>query len=106
MTYADPPAYFEEALVDAERLLTYASEIGMQVDAGVRNSILEARAAGTAQWDEGTAANLLTALGTLAGQLKPVTAESLKVCSTRPRIPKYWVVSIWLAAFIVPFSVA
>jgi hypothetical protein len=105
-TYTDPPAYFGEALENAERLLQYGSEMGILVDDDVRNHILEARTASNTQWDAETAANLLAALGKLAAQLKPVTAESLKVCGNRPKIPKYWVVTIWLAAFIVPFSVA
>ena len=104
-TFADPPAYFKDALEDAERLLKYASEAGIPVEDDVRNHILEARLASSTTWDEENAANLLAALGKLAAQLKPVTAASLKVCNGRATAPKYWVVSLWLAAFIVPFSV-
>jgi hypothetical protein len=103
-TFADPPAYFGDALEDAERLLKYASEIGIAVDDDVRNHILQARLASGTEWDEPTAANLLMALGKLAAQLKPVTAASLKACNGSPTVPKYWTVSLWLAAFILPFS--
>lgn len=103
--FSEPPAYFTESLEDAERLLKYASEVGILVEDDVRNHILEARIASSTGWDEENAANLLVALGKLAAQLKPVTAASLKACSGRPAAPKYWVVSLWLAAFIVPFSV-
>jgi hypothetical protein len=104
--FGDPPAYFTESLEDAERLLKYASQVGIPVEDDVRNHILEARIASSTGWDEENAANLLVALGKLAAQLKPVTAESLKVWSGAPTIRKYWIISLWLAAFIVPFSVA
>jgi hypothetical protein len=107
-TYPDPPAYFGEALEDAERLLKYAAELGIDVDDDVRDHILHARAASPAGWDEENASNLLKALAKLAARLKPVTAESLKAWSneTRPTVRKYWIVAICLAIIIVPFSVA
>jgi hypothetical protein len=108
-TYPDPPAYFGEALEDAERLLKYAAELGIDVDDDLRANILQARAASRVGWDEETAANLLKALAKLAARLKPVTAESLKACcsdETRPTVSSYWAVAICLAIIIVPFSVA
>ena len=106
--YSDPPAYFGEALDDAERLLKYAAEIGIDIDDDTRDHILQARAANSSKWNEETAANLLTALTKLAAQLRPVTAASLKACSeeTRPTFRIYWVVAICLAIVIVPFSLA
>ena len=106
VTYSDPPAYFTEALNDAERLLKYAAENGIDVDDKTRSSVLEARAAVSTGWNEKTAANLLTALTKLAAQLKPVSAESLLSFNTRPTVRTYWIVAICLAALIVPFSVA
>lgn len=76
-TYSNPPAYFTEALEDAELLLKYAAEIGVEIDDKTRNSVLDARAAVETRWSEKTAANLLAALTVLAAKLKPVTAESL-----------------------------
>jgi hypothetical protein len=107
-TYPEPPAYFGEALEDAERLLKYAAELGIDVDDNICDHILQARTASSAGWNAKTAANLLTALAKLAAQLKPVTAESLKACtdSTRPTVRNYWVVAICLAIVIVPFSLA
>jgi hypothetical protein len=101
-----PPAYFEEALEDAERLLKYAAEIGIEVDAETQDHILQARAAG-AEWSQETTTNLLSALTKLAAQLKPVTAESLKASSndTQHTIRLYWWVAICLAIVIVPFSI-
>ena len=100
------PAYFAVALNDAERLLRYAAEIGVDVDDNTRNSILEARATFSGGWNEKTAANLLAALTKLAAQLKPVTAESLCCFDTRPTVRNYWIIAICLAVCIVPFSVA
>ena len=107
-TYPHPPAYFNDALEDAERLLQYGSERGLDIEADIRDQVLTARAAATAGWDEPTAANLLTALATLAARLKPVTAESLKACEAyaSPTIRHHLRVAICLAAFIVPFSLA
>ena len=106
--YIAPPAYFGEALEDAERLLKYAAESGVDLDVDTRDHILHARSAIGAGWDEETAANLLAALAKLAARLKPVTAESLKACSdnTRLTIRNYWTVAICLAAIIFPFSLA
>src|ERR1019366_4728177 len=105
LPYANPPAYLGEALEDAERLLKYASEMGITVEDDVRDHVLRARTASGSVWDEKTVANLLAALGKLAAKLKPVTAESLKACNGRPTVRKYWLVAICLVAIIVPFLV-
>jgi hypothetical protein len=106
VTYPAPPDYFIEALVDAERLLKYAAEIGTDIDDKTRSSVLEARLAVTAGWNPTIAANLLAALTRLAAQLKPVTAESLRTFDTRPTVRTYWTWVICLAVVIVPFSLA
>ena len=107
-TYQPTPEYFEESLVDAERLLKYAAENGISVDATTRDSILQARLAHGTAWNEPTAANLISALTTLASLLRPVTAASLKAFMEGkvPSVPKYLRVAIWLAAIMMPFSVA
>src|SRR5579862_6068028 len=99
-TYPEPPAYFGEALEDAERLLKYAAETGTDIDDDVRDHILQARAANSDGWDEATAANLLAALAKLAAQLKPVTVDSLKAYGsgdTRSAVRNYWAVAMCLA---------
>jgi hypothetical protein len=108
LNYPEPPAYFGEALEDAERLLKYAAERGIGIDDDVRQDILQARAGSSAGWNPETAANLLSALSKLAALLKPVTAESLKACceGTHATFRKYWVIAICLAIVIVPFSMA
>jgi hypothetical protein len=107
--YSESPAYFGEALIDAERLLKYAAETGMDVDDETRDHVLDARtAANSCQWDEEIAANLLSALTKLAAQLRPVTAASLKACSdeTLATVRVYWLVAIFIAIVVVPFSLA
>jgi hypothetical protein len=107
-TFSERPAYFDQSLNDAERLLKYAAEIGIDVDADTRDHILEARAANGTGWSKDIAANLLMALTKVAASVKPVTAESLKACSddTGHTVHSYWLVSVCLAIFIVPFSLA
>jgi hypothetical protein len=106
--YLDP-SRFKDTLEDAEHLLKYAAEIGIETDGHTRDAVLEARAAFDAGWDEHTAARLLSALTKLAARLKPVTAESLKAsgngdCTKTGR--KYWVIAIVLAVLIIPYSLA
>ncbi len=101
------PAYFDEALRDAERLLKYAAEIGIEVDAGTRDAVLMARSQRHLGWDHETAAKLLAALTWLAARLKPVTAESLQAyhADTRATVQTYLRIAIVLACVIVPVSV-
>lgn len=100
-----PPAYIGKALCDAEQLLGYAAESGIEVDAGTRDSILRARAAGSAGWDEQTVADLLEALTALAAKLKPVTADSLRAFDAKPTFRAEVAVCVCLAMIIVLFSV-
>ncbi len=65
-------------LSEAELLLSHAVETGIQVDAVVVQSILEAGAAAGRGWTDLAATNLLIAEATLAAMLKPVSAESLR----------------------------
>ncbi len=101
------PQYFNEALNDAERLLKYAAEIGIDVTPETRGAILRARSACTQGWTEQAAADLLAALTSLAARLKPVTAESLKAYhdDTRPTVHNYLVWAIILACIIIPASI-
>lgn len=76
---APPAARFKEALEEAERLLKYAAEIGVEdIDAETRAAILHARAVFRDGWTEDVADKLRVARTRLAYRLKPVTAASLK----------------------------
>ena len=104
-----PPAYFKEALEDAERLLKYAAEIGItDITDDMRKAVLQAREAYPAAWNDDIAAKLLQALTQLAARLKPVTAASLKAVQseTRPTMRTYLWVAIGLSLVIIPASIA
>jgi hypothetical protein len=107
-SYSQPPRYFEDALEDAERLMKYAAEAGIDVDARTRNAILRGRIESASGWTDDGASRLLGALTHLAALVKPVTAESLKACDSQERraVRSYWGWALGLAAIIVPFSLA
>ena len=104
---AGSPGYFLEALEDAERLLKYAAETGVDVGPETRSAILRARTAYSVGWSDEIAANLLLALTSLAARLKPVTAASLIAChsETRPTMRTYLVWAFILSAIIIPASI-
>jgi hypothetical protein len=104
---ANSPAYFDDALRDAERLLKYAAEIGVDVDPSTRDAILTARAARGEGWNQDVAANLLAALTWLAARLKPVTADSLQAYhnDTRVTVRNYLRIAMVIACIIVPVSI-
>jgi hypothetical protein len=107
----DPqPRYFETSLHDAENMLTYAAETGIEIDEGVRRTVLEARAACRVQGalTQPMMSGLLVALTKLTARLKPVTAESLRACEKEEArtLRRYWLMVGLLAAWIIPFSIA
>jgi hypothetical protein len=99
--------FFVQALQDAERLLKYAAEMGIDIDADKRSAVLHARAVPPSQWTEEMSASLLLALTALAAKLKPVTAESLKAyhSETRPTMHTYLTWAIILSIIIIPCSI-
>jgi hypothetical protein len=107
--FATPPQYVSESLDKAELLLKYAAEIGMEIDAGIREKILRVSSVGPDGCDAGMVADLLQALTQLAALLKPVTVESLKACareeSSQRVLKKYVRLSVALAIVILVFSV-
>ncbi|MEO8736806.1 MAG: hypothetical protein ABI380_09730 [Edaphobacter sp.] len=103
-----PPSSFDDALIDAERLLKYAAETGVEVDPATRAAVLRARSIPPDTWTEPVIDNLLDALTKLAALLKPVTAASLKAWNedTSATVLYYLRVAIILACVIVPASIA
>src|SRR3984885_433514 len=103
-----PSTYFASTIEDAEHLMKYAAEIGLDVSDETRRTILHARAVYPDGWTEDVAANLLAAATTLAARLKPVSAESLKAFHNDPQvtIKSYLRIAIVLAVVIIPVSVA
>src|SRR5215469_12338213 len=100
--YIDP-SHFQDTLENAENLLKYAAEIGIEIEAHTRVAVLEARSTFNTGWNEHTAADLLSALAKLAARLKPITAESLKASRNGDSTAtgrRYWVIAIVLAVLI------
>ena len=102
------PASFKDALTDAERLMKYAAETGVEVTPETRAAVLLARSTPPENWTESIIANLLEALTKLAALLKPVTADSLKAWTqdTHATVRYYLRWAIILACVIVPASIA
>ncbi|GGG69146.1 hypothetical protein [Edaphobacter dinghuensis] len=102
------PASFKDALCDSERLLKYAAETGVEVDAATRAAVLLARSTPPDNWTEPIIDGLLEALTKLAALLKPVTADSLKAWTqdTGATVRYYLRWAIILACVIVPASIA
>ena len=105
-----PAEYLAHELEDAERLLRYAAEAGIEVETNTRRSVFTMRMANDSRVHLQTMDNFLAAMTTLAAKLRPVTAESLKVCADAAVVAKimsgYKKVAISLACCIIPVSLA
>jgi hypothetical protein len=102
--------YDPQKLDDAERLLLYAADSGIQIDTANISAVLKAKSTPPDNWSEQTVADLLSALTNLAAKLKPVTAASLERCAIKNEINKvigsYRRIAYFLAFLIIPYSVA
>jgi hypothetical protein len=96
--------FLGHALNDAELLLSHVASRGLDIDDGIRRSVLRARALPPEQWTEQTGDDVLVALTKLAARVCPVTAESLKACA-HASIKSYRNVTLVLALVILVFSV-
>jgi hypothetical protein len=103
------PYHFSTELSHAERLLSYAAEVGIQTDEATRDAVLAARAVFHTRMTQEVAANLLDALTKLAALVRPVTARSLEACANPAKAKKvvdtYLWVTLVLGAFSIIFSV-
>jgi len=105
-----PVGYLARELADAEALLSYASEIGIDVEAKARDAILKARATAGAAMSPEVATELLSALASVAQQVRPITAQSLRACAdprqARIVVRAYTWIAVGLCLLLLPFSVA
>jgi len=105
-----PSGYLGRELADAEALLNYASEIGIEISEKTRDAILRARAAHGTPVTPEIATGLLSALSDMARQVRPITAQSLRACAdpkqARIVVNRYTVIAAALCAVLLPFSVA
>jgi hypothetical protein len=97
---------FGEVLHDAEHLLNYAVEAGIEVEPDVAKRILAAMKVGDAVWDSPEAGELAAAITKLAAKLKPVTAETLRACreDAHDAIAGYKRIALYLASFVFILS--
>jgi hypothetical protein len=103
----DPTPNFDGAVNDAMCLLIYAAEVGKKVDETTRTSVLRAKGATSLGADDTVKSNLLAALTTLATDIHPVTAESLRAScdsQTKPTIKRLRSWTWVLAVLIILFS--
>jgi hypothetical protein len=104
-----PAGYLTRELADAEALLSYASEIGVEIEADAREAILKARAAQGGVMTPELAAGLLSALANVAQQVRPVSAQSLRVCAdprhARKVVRMYTWIAVILCSILLPCSV-
>ena len=94
-------------LKDAEHLLNYAVEAGIEVEADIAKRIIAATSVGDTVWDGSDAGELAAAITKLAAKLKPVTAETLRACreDAHEAISTFKKIALRLAAVIVPLSI-
>jgi len=102
--------YLSEKLEEAELLLGYAAELGIDVKDETRDGVLRARieSAGGGVTEQ-TASNLLAALTALAAVVRPVTVQSLRASANltdaRRTIRFYGAMAILVGGIIMVFSV-
>jgi len=101
--------YLSDKLDEAELLLGYAAEVGIEVEDGVRDAVLKARAEGAGGgFTEPTASGLLKALTALAVSVRPVTVQSLRACANhvqaRRTVTIYGMVAGVVGGIIIVFS--
>ena len=103
------PGLYRKQLEDAEALLQYAAESGVEIDDAIRDDVFAAREGLHAGWTQETANRLLAALTVLSAKLKPVSAQSLRACigteAANKTISTYRGWALVLGFFIVPYSV-
>jgi hypothetical protein len=99
-------AQLDRVLNDANYLLRYAVEAGIEIDPANAARIVAATRRAATVWDSPEAGELLAAITKLAESLHPVTAETLRACREEAvdAIRSYKRVTYWLAGFIIPLS--
>jgi hypothetical protein len=95
-----------DTLKNANDLLNYAMEAGIEIDADIAQLIINAGRTGPAIWGRPEAGALAAAIIRLAKKLQPVTAETLRACreDAKAAIKAYQWIVIWLVCSIIPLS--
>ena len=105
---AESSATLADKVRDAQALMFYAAEAGIDVEDGIRRDVLRATADIEAFSSPDEAAALVAGLTRLSHALSPVTAHSLAACKDRKGVERivrsYRRVAILLALLIIPMS--
>ncbi|TCA64082.1 hypothetical protein E0H62_33745 [Rhizobium leguminosarum bv. viciae] len=99
--------YLDHIVADANHLLAYATEAGIELETEITMPIVKAIKTGSSHWDTDNGGELLTAITKLAAKLHPVSAETLRACreDARNAIRGYKRVVYVLALIIIPLSI-
>jgi hypothetical protein len=99
------PRQLRRTLENAEYLLSYAADAGIEVEPNVAQRIVSAKRSGNAAWDDPGVGTLMADMSKLAAKVHPATAETLRARQKiRVQIWKYTLIAIGLAGLIVPLS--
>jgi hypothetical protein len=106
---ADPDGKsFEDVLEEAEALVQYAASAGIEIDDGIRRSVLQVGGKEPGAWTPEDRIVLLEVLTKLSSKLKPVSGESARKClvqnEARRAIRTYEVVAAFVVLVILPAS--
>ena len=99
--------YLNHVLKDANHLLAYAVEAGIEVEPDIAQQIISATQQGPIFWRSPESGLLITAITKLAAKLHPVTAETLRACREEAEhaIRSYKRIVTCLALIIIPLSI-
>ena len=103
-----PSKPLESLLADANELLAYAVEAGIEVENDIVKPILAADKPGETNWQASPdPEKLLTAITVLAKKLHPVTAETIRACQNKAHsvIRRYEICVSLLAIILLPASI-
>ncbi|NJO88888.1 MAG: hypothetical protein HC831_07965 [Chloroflexia bacterium] len=89
----------KEAILDAERLLSYASESGIELDEKHIKAIINAKKSNQVnEWIEQDEIDFWTAFKTLAKAVAPVSIDSLRAASVPENAKQNWWMRFWGSA--------
>jgi hypothetical protein len=99
----------ERLIQDAENLLEYAASSGIEVEKEIRQKVIDARRALSDGRTVQDPSDLLVALTALSKALKPVSADSLRICTreqdAKKTLKHYRWFALALVCLIIPYSI-
>ena len=101
------PRQLTQTLKNAESLLSYAADNGIEVEADVAQRIVSAQLSGKAAWNSPATGALIADISKLAATVSRVTNPDIAHArrSVRAQLYRYTWIAVALAALIVPLSI-